>query len=104
MPAVSQRVILDDELRSDGSIEAQSERCSGIELLVGHLAHRRSRFTAVPSEKGEGIRFRHVCVFSRVSRVHVLHHIPRHIALRSAAPDRLSELYLDGIHARNMMY
>jgi len=60
---VTDGVVFDDELRGDGSAEAEGEGCRGVELLVGEGANGGGGFAAVAPEQFESGGFGDLCVF-----------------------------------------
>ena len=59
VPAVPQRVVLDDELRGDSRAQAQREGRGAVQFVIREGAHSGSRLVGVPAQEFErgGLRY-----------------------------------------------
>src|SRR4051812_16465060 len=102
MPAVTNGMILEDELRCYGSAEAQAERSCRVELLISKCANRVGRGLAVRFQKSDRISLRATRVVLRVARVQLGDVVPRDAYLIPGG-DTAGKIDLDRIDARNVM-
>ena len=75
VPAVPQRMVLNDELRGDRRAETQRKGRCPIQFFIRERAYRGGRLTAVPAQEFERGSFR----YPRIVRGHAWHSTRRQL-------------------------
>src|SRR6266571_8833713 len=71
VPAVPDRMVLDDELRGDRGTVAERERRRLIQLLIGEPAHRLRRLATVLAQQMERLGLRDLGMVASVAGIQI---------------------------------
>jgi len=104
MEAMSDGVILEQKLAGDRRVGVERNQSGPIELLIAERANRGGRGGAIAVEKLQRSPLRDSGVLLGVTGVHVVDHLVRDAGYRLTGRDRLRQLDLDRIDARDMVH
>src|SRR5580693_10350500 len=104
VPAVPERMIFDDELRSDRRAETQREWRGTIQFFIRERAYRGARLPAVLTQEFKGGSFSHLGIFPCMFSVQLGDNFPGDIRNGPAFGDCPREINFDRIDTRNVMH
>ena len=104
VPAVSDRMVLDDELRGDRGTVAERERRRLIQLLIGEPAHCHRRLATVLAQQMERLGLRDLGMVTSVAGIQLGDDLPRDIGHRVPARDGARQVDLDRVDEGDVVH